>query len=79
MRCVVVGVENESSRNGGRTRTARKGHRILSPVRLPIPPSGQLFLVPMLLLTWDRDNGHVLAAGSRSDSTWLLGTVDDRA
>ncbi len=35
--------QNESSRSGGRTRTARKGHRILSPVRLPIPPSGQRY------------------------------------
>ena len=34
-----------SSRSGGRTRTARKGHRILSPVRLPIPPSGQACLI----------------------------------
>ena len=50
-----------SSRNGGRTRTARKGHRILSPVRLPIPPSGQLLEALMLLLRSSRDNGRFSA------------------
>ena len=32
---------NNSSRSGTRTRTGDSSHRILNPVRLPIPPSGQ--------------------------------------
>ena len=35
----------DSSRSGDRTRTSLTGHRILSPVRLPIPPSGQALIL----------------------------------
>lgn len=38
--CVVVEQPNSSGRSGGRTRTGVTSHGILSPVRLPIPPSG---------------------------------------